>query len=53
MKTKLKILMVDDEKQFVSAMEKLLTSRGFEIIQAENGKKGLPSTARSFTISLE
>jgi len=41
--TKLKILLIDDEVDFVEVMNNRINSWGYEVISAFNGKKGLDS----------
>jgi DNA-binding response OmpR family regulator len=41
---KTKILFIDDDVDFYKANELLLKQAGYDVILAENGKKGLEST---------
>jgi CheY-like chemotaxis protein len=42
-----KILVIDDDADFRDAMSNLLTSRGYEVLTAENGQMGFASAAQN------
>lgn len=45
-KTGLKVLLVDDEDRFRSALCRQLSVRGFQVFEADCGEKGIEMTAR-------
>jgi signal transduction histidine kinase/FixJ family two-component response regulator len=47
MNGKTRILLVDDEKRFRETSKRLLSSRGFEVLDAENGNVGLDILSRN------
>ncbi len=44
---KIKVLMVDDEKQFRATTKKILNKRGFEVVMAASGKEAIASLPRN------
>ena len=47
MKAKIKVLMVDDEAQFRTTTEKILTRRGFSTVMAESGEDAVEKLAEN------
>ena len=41
-----KILMVDDDKDFIEAVAALLNANGYEVVSAANGEEGFAKAAR-------
>src|SRR3972149_7986228 len=46
---RIKILAVDDNIQNVELLEALLSSRGYEVIKAYNGREGLPKSGEGLS----
>ena len=45
------IIVCDDERDIVSALEIYLTAEGYHVLRAENGREALPPDAVTVTIA--